>query len=90
VLLFTAWAFLLRSNITRAVNWTFEQLIINAILTLMVVMISTFGISYYVINKFTWSGKLLVHFSNRLTIFLFLYLPATVISIIVISIRNFK
>ena len=84
VLLSVLWAIVAQYN-----DATLRALPIRVIVLLLVAYTASAGIAYYLVQRSTRLREAAAALANRFSILLYLYLPASVISIAIVIYRNF-
>ena len=88
VIIFTVATLLLHKLSYLAYDWSPRQVVTNSLLILAAVVLSALVISYSLIRPLPTFERTCTSVAERLTVFLYLYIPLGVLSFIVVVIRN--
>jgi len=85
--LLAGWAILVLNNINRLYGWSLRQFAVYVILLILAVM---FSISLLVVINYRFQKfrSYLASIAERLIVFLYLYLPLSLLSLVVVVFRN--
>jgi hypothetical protein len=88
VIIFTIATLLLHKLSYLTYEWSPRQVAINSLLILAAVVLSALAISYSLIRPLPTFERFCTSVAERMTVFLYLYIPLGVLSFIVIFVRN--
>lgn len=88
VWLYAAWSAFLIDHITLAFDWSLREIAVYASIFLAIVIASTVLLCFLAVYRFKALNRLIVTIVERLTIFLYLYIPLSLIGLAVVIVRN--
>ncbi len=85
VFLTSGWAIVAqyKAGIAEILPWTLKTFLLG-----MILYLASIGVSCFLIRLFDPIGDLINSFVERLTVFLYVYLPMTLLSMVIIILRN--
>ena len=83
MLLTSGWAIVVRYNMATILSWTLATLFFWAALYL-----ASIGVFYVLIHRYNRLEEAINSFAERLTVLLYVYIPITCLSVLIVILRN--